>query len=79
MEAFDAMRNLVLKLEQQGAFEFHNQADRELALGYWTTQDHSSFLQPDSGSEEAFSLDTLMPASNSCDEPAESSDDLDSS
>jgi len=65
MEAFDAMRNLVLELEQKGSFKFESQVDRDLALAYWTTQNHSSFLLPDPGSEEAFQLDALMPKCHS--------------
>lgn len=60
MEAFDATHRLVLELESKGDFKFFSQEDRALALSYWTTQDHSPFLQPDPGADKAFLLDDLM-------------------
>ena len=60
VEAFDATRNLILDLEKKGKFKFNNQDDRSLALAYWTTQDHGSFLLPDPGTENALKLDTLL-------------------
>lgn len=61
VEAFDATLRLILRLEERGDISFDSPADRELALAYWTTQDHSSFLLPDPGEDQAFQLDALMP------------------
>ena len=60
MEAFDATRRLILHLEEQGDIKFKSPADRKLALAYWTSQDHSSFLLPDPGTAEAFQIDAIM-------------------
>lgn len=60
VEAFDATLRLILQLEERGDIRFDSLADRELALAYWTTQDHSSFLLPDPGEDQAFQLDALM-------------------
>ena len=60
LEAFDATYNLILQLERNGDIKFTSQKDRILALSYWTTQNHSSFLQPDPGADKAFKLDGLM-------------------
>jgi hypothetical protein len=57
MEAFDATRRLILHLEERGEIKFNSSADHDLALAYWTTQNHSSFLQPDPGKDKAFQLD----------------------
>ncbi len=59
-EAFDATYRLILALEEEGKIRFDNPADRALALAYWTTQEHGSFLLPDPGTEEAFKIDALM-------------------
>ena len=58
-EAFDATYNLVLKLEKEKKFKFHDQADRDLALSYWTRTNQPSPL-PDPGPDKAFQLDDLL-------------------
>jgi len=58
-EAFDATLNLVHKLERENKFNFHDQADRDLALSYWTRTNQSSPL-PDPGPDKAFQLDELL-------------------
>lgn len=60
LEAFDATYRLILQLERNGDIRFSDPEDRMAALSYWTTQDHSSFLQPDPGTDKAFKLDGLM-------------------
>ena len=60
MEAFDATYRLILQLEKDGDIRFASPEDRALALSYWTTQEHSSFLLPDPGIDEAFRLEGLM-------------------
>ena len=59
-EAFDATRHLILYLEERGDIKFKSQSDRELAMAYWTTQEHSSALLPDPGVDKAFQLDAMM-------------------
>ena len=59
-EAFDATRHLILYLEERGDIKFKSEADRELALAYWATQEHSGALLPDPGVDKAFQLDAMM-------------------
>ncbi len=59
-EAFDATYRLILQLEKNGDIKFSSPDDRALALSYWTTQNHSSFLLPDPGTDKAFTLEGLM-------------------
>lgn len=59
-EAFDATYRLILQLEKKGDIQFVSPMDRELALSYWTTQDHSGFLLPDLGADKTFTLEGLM-------------------
>lgn len=60
MEAFDATYRLILHLEEKGDIRFSSKEDRTLALSYWATQNHSSFLKPDPGVDKAFLLEGLM-------------------
>jgi len=55
-EAFDATRNLLLKLEKEGSFAINDPTLREKTLKYWLN-DHQSGLFEDPGPDKAFALD----------------------
>lgn len=59
VEAFDATRTLILKLEQEGAFSISDPALRGLALKYWLNEQQSGVL-PDPGPDQAFKLEQLV-------------------
>jgi hypothetical protein len=59
-EAFDATRNLILKLEKQGAFTIVDPELRTLTLKYWFNDQQTSLL-PDPGANKAFTLDRAFP------------------
>jgi hypothetical protein len=59
-EAFDATLKLILSLEQKGEFEFLNDTDRNLALRYWTTQEHHSLLRVKENQDQLFSTDSMF-------------------
>lgn len=58
-EAFDATLNLILKLEQQGAFTIVDPALRTQALKYWLGDHQADDLLPDPGADQAFKLDQI--------------------
>lgn len=61
MEAFDATRTLLLRLEAEGKFHIDDPAMRDAALSYWM-DDNQPGLLPDPGADEAFVLAGLIEA-----------------
>lgn len=59
-EAFDATRNLILKLEKEGAFTIADPKLRTQALKYWLSDHQADDLLPDPGADQAFKLDQLI-------------------
>lgn len=59
-EAFDATRNLILKLEKEGRITFNDLDVRAMTLKYWLN-DHQAGLLKDPGPDKAFKLDQLVP------------------
>jgi len=60
VEAFDATRNLILKLEKEGAFTIADPKLRTQALKYWLSDHQADDLLPDPGADQAFKLDKLI-------------------
>ena len=55
VEAFDATYRLILSLEKEGAIAFATQADRTLALDYWT-RDQGAWTSDYKSDDESFRM-----------------------
>lgn len=58
-EAFDATRNLILRLEREGAFAITDVELREKTLRYWLNERQPGLLE-DPGPDKAFKLDQAV-------------------